>query len=83
MSSSITATPRSAVSLASRRLCSSGMMLPSGLLALGTSRQAAYLAVAGGQIERLDRQAGARIGGNFERFQPERFEQLQHQVIGR
>jgi hypothetical protein len=38
-------------------------------------------ALAGGQIERFDRQAGVRISGYFEGPQAERLKQLQHQVI--
>jgi hypothetical protein len=50
---------------------------------VGHQQAGGHLAFAGGQVKRLDRQAGARIGGNFQRLQSENFEQLQHQVISR
>ena len=36
-----------------------------------------------GQIERLDRHAGARVARNLQGAQPEGLQQLQHQVVSR
>ncbi|KFB73256.1 MAG: hypothetical protein AW09_001516 [Candidatus Accumulibacter phosphatis] len=41
---------------------------------IGHQQAGCHPAFAGGQIKRFDRQAGARIGGNFQRLESQNFE---------
>ena len=41
-----------------------------------------YLAVAGGQLQRLQRHAAYRVGGDFQRLHAVAFQKLQHAKIG-